>query len=1077
MKLLLAMAAMFLHSLHAQTTTGLDLSGEWQCRLDPDDAGLAEGWAGSAAGFASPIALPGSTDLAGLGPEQSNAGPHEYHLIRAHAHVGPAWFTRMITVPAAWAGKPATLVLERVMWQSRVWVDGKECGGAQDSLCVPHQFPMGVLAPGPHRLAVRVDNRMIHPIGDKGHAYGDEMQGRWNGIAGAIRMKVAMPDDVTGVRIFPDAEKRSVKVELRSAGGSTGRATVRLTDNEGNPVGAADVPAGSSSPATVVIPVTGKIAAWSEFAQPLYHCEVAMRDGVNDPRVVFNERFGFRALGRAGQHVTINGRPVFFRGNLECAAFPLTGHPPTDVESWRKIWLVYREHNLNHARFHSWCPPRAAFEAADELGIYLQVEAPIWMDQWMTKPNPRPEMDTAGYPQGLGKNDRGNDAFARAEIDRILDVFGNHPSFVLFCVGNELGTSNFDVLGQWMNECKQKDPRHLYAASTARTITPHCDYNATHNIPGIGACRARFGPDARWDYEKVYARAPVPILAHETGQYPVYPLWSEVADYHGPLKNFRLATLAAEARDNGIASDAPMLRNASGKLNGLLNRDEIEGYLRTPSCSGFQLLGMQDFTGQGEALVGWRDVFYRDKGVVKAEEFRRFCGPTVPLLAIPARVFATSDTIVAGAMLHHFGEHAISQAELRWTLRVGGQNMSSGTLAARDVPVGTVTGFGDISVPLQAVPAGSAVDLEIALVGSDIRNVYPLRVFAPATVTAPPPDVILTGDWTASKSALAAGKRVIFLAHMAGDKDNAGLAAWAPLYWSVPFFPGQGKRTLGLAVRAEHPVFAGFPTADWGDWQWHAICEGARGFDLTGLPPQAWRPMVQPVTDFHYNRLLGTLFEAATGQGKLLVCGYDLGDTRAARLPEVAALRRSMVDYAAGSGFAPSWSPPLAVLDALFAGRRAPLTALPEGFANADLYVRAAGNLAEQEKNIPWDAKWDQLLTAGNLVKYQVDQCEGVWADDNGSAWHGKNLRVVVHPRAGVPAEVRVRFDDWNHLGRTGSLHFNGKEFPIPAHPQGKWIVIPLIREDTNSGRIVLEAKAATGPNLMITDLVVIPTE
>ena len=1077
MKYLLAMAAMFLHTLHAQTATGLDLSGQWRCKLDPDDAGVAAHWENSAADFTGTIDLPGTTDLAGLGPDQATAGPHDFHLIRAHAHVGPAWYTRMITVPAPWAGKPAILALERVMWQSRVWIDGKEAGVPRDSLCVPHEHPLGVLRPGPHRLVVRVDNRMIHPIGDKGHAYGDEMQGRWNGIAGAITLRVAMPDDIGRVRVFPDSAARTVRVELGSSAGLIGRATVRLTDPAGNPVGAANVPANSSSPLVVTIPVAGEIAEWGEFARPLYRCDVAMQDGTGDPRVVFSGRFGFRTLGRSGRHITINGHPVFFRGNLECAAFPLTGHPPTDVESWREIWSVYREHNLNHARFHSWCPPRAAFEAADEAGIFLQVEAPIWMDHWMAKPNARPEMDTAGYPQGLGRNDRGNDVFARAEIDRILDTYGNHPSFVMFCVGNELGTSNFDVLGQWMKECKDRDPRHLYAASTARAITPHCDYNATHNIPGIGACRARFGPDSRWNYEDVYGKAPVPILAHETGQYPVYPLWSEIADYSGPLKNHRLALLAGEARANGIHDDAPLLRHASGMLNQLLNRDEIEGYLRTPSCSGFQLLGMQDFTGQGEAMVGWRDVFYRDKGVTNAADFRHWCAPTVPLLRLPARVFSTTDTVEVAAVLHHFGEHALPRAVLRWTLRCGGKELASGRLPARDVAAGSVTEFGDFRVPMTAVPAGSAVELAIAVDASNIMNVYPLWVFAPARSAPVPPDVRVAGDWDVAKSALAAGKRVVFLANHAGDKDNDSLAGWAPLYWSVPFFPGQGKRTLGLAVRSAHPVFDGFPTADWGDWQWQGICAGARGFDLTGLVPVGWRPMAQPVTDFHYNRLLGTIFEAAVGQGKLLVCGYDLGEARAARMPEVAALRQSLLAYASDTGFAPTWQAGIPVLDSLFTGRRAPLANLPDGFARADLYVRAAGKLADQEKNIPWDAKWDQVLTTGNRVAYTVEKSDGIWADTTGSAWHGKVLRVVVHPRAGVPAELRVRFDDWNQLGRRGTLHFNGKEFPIGAHDHGQWITIPMIREDTNSGRIVVEATASAGPNLMITDIALIPVE
>ena len=40
-----------------------------------------------------------------------------------------------------------------------------------------------------------------------------------------------------------------------------------------------------------------------------------------------------------------------------------------------------KEYGMNHLRFHSWCPPEAAFRAADEAGVIFHVELPLW-DGW-----------------------------------------------------------------------------------------------------------------------------------------------------------------------------------------------------------------------------------------------------------------------------------------------------------------------------------------------------------------------------------------------------------------------------------------------------------------------------------------------------------------------------------------------------------------------------------------------------------------------------------------------------------------------------------------------------------------------
>lgn len=109
---------------------------------------------------------------------------------------------------------------------------------------------------------------------------------------------------------------------------------------------------------------------------------------------------------------------MFLRGTLECCIFPLTGYPPTTKEGWSKVFRSAKEWGLNHLRFHSWCPPKAAFEVADSLGFYLQVELPLWS-------------------LNVGENPAMNQ-FLYDEAKRILSEYGNHPSFCFLSLGNEL---------------------------------------------------------------------------------------------------------------------------------------------------------------------------------------------------------------------------------------------------------------------------------------------------------------------------------------------------------------------------------------------------------------------------------------------------------------------------------------------------------------------------------------------------------------------------------------------------------------------------------------------------------------
>ena len=1088
----------------------VDLAGSWALRLDPDDRGVAAAWYAAPLDARDRMVLPRTTDRAGFGEPATDLNPG--HLTRPHRFVGPAWYEREIEIPAAWAGQSVELLLERVLWESRVWVDGQPVAGVQDSLGTPHVHELGVVAGGgalnadglgsgrlqvhkdgdgatspradglgagglqigKHRLTIRVDNRMIHPIGDRGHCYTEFTQSIWNGLLGRIELRARPAVSLGLVRVFPAADRKSVRVEVEIRAGEEGRGRVqcsvfRVQDGTRTPCGRLEHQVTWAVTGAVVelkIPVS-EATAWDEFSPTLYEVETCLNPELRtlNPEHIRRANFGFRTLAREGNRLLINGRPSFLRGNMDCAQYPQEGHPPMDVDGWRRVYRIYQAYGINQVRFHSWCPPEAAFVAADEMGMYLQPEV-LWIDGWMGGPNARRDMDTPGYPKGVGKGDRTIDAYVRAEMRRMIDTYGNHPSFCFFAIGNELGSSNFKVMGDWIAEEKARDPRRLYAASTARAITPADDFADTHNLPGIGSTVNRLGvPGTDWDYEASYSRAPVPTIAHESGQMPVHPDWREIAKYTGPLKATGLDAFRAAARSNGVESQSADFQQASGHLQSIIYKGELEALLRSPGCAGISWLSVQDFPGQGEALVGWLDAFLDEKGYLGPADFRRYSTTTVPLARFAKFTWTTNESFTATIQVAHWGREALKGAAVTWSL-----GETSGRFAPQDLPVGTVTTLGVITQSLHGLRSPQSVELQVAVAGTDFRNSWTLWIY-PEQEASSPANVLVTERPAEAWRALEAGKRVVLLAHAFGAAEHA---AWMPLFWSSRFFPGQHRDTLGALVRAEHPALAQFPTGPALDWQWHQVCEGARGFVLDDQPAD-YRPIVQPISDFHFNHKLGAVFEFATaGGGRLLVCGYDLV-SRLQQRPAARQLRASLLAYAAGPDFRPDTVLSSERFQQLFPARQPqPLAAAPAGFERAVLYVQA-GTRHPAHGDAAWRADYDEALVRDGFG-YDVT-CNAVWKDDRGTAWWGApTLRVTITCARPELYDLHVHFHDWNNNGRSGVLEFEGRAQDLGPHAgAGRWVKFDVLREDALDGRLVLEARVTSGPNLQITAVALVP--
>ena len=1033
-------------SAFAQKQNSQSLSGTWQFRLDPEDKGLKENWQGVS--FTDHIILPGTTDEAGYGEKTS--GSDFGILTRAWKYYGPAWYSKEIEIPSEWNGKYIRMELERVLWESRLFLDGKEVS-VQDALSTPHWHDLGYLTPGKHWLTIRIDNDMIYNIGDKGHVYTEYTQSIWNGAVGRIRLVASELVRFSNPQVFTRTTNGPCTLQVKdtlineSPRKVPARITWQLTDREDGSVVYTRTTEQLLQKGRNVLDFEAtmpeNIHLWNDITPNLYVLKVTLED----KKKQFDSReieFGFREVSHSNSKILVNGKSVFLRGNLDCVHFPLTGYPSCKVEDWEKIFRIYKDYGLNHVRFHSWCPPEAAFIAADRLGIYIQAET-IWIDWWMSvEQKERKEMDTKGHPQGLGKNPSA-DRYVQQELARMIEAYGNHPSFVMQCIGNELGNSDFEVMESWMKPLKEKDSRRLYSVSTARKITPLDQYMATHYIDGLGSTRGlKGGPSTAWDFEDVYSKSNIPVLSHEIGQWPVYPRWSEIKKYKGVLKARNFEEFREQARKNKIEEQNEAFVAASGALNQIMYKYEIESFLRTPSCAGIQLLSMQDYQGQGEALIGWLDVFYDSKGITTPEQFCCHHDSTVPLLRIPKYVWTNDEPFTADLQLAHYGSVDLNDG-LYWKIKDGQSNLiASGRTATHLFPVGSSEITGQITCDLSAVTTAQQLVVEVGLQNEAIANTWIIWVF-PANEKAEIGTVYVTDRMdTECLKRLEKGEKVLLQAAALGTEDTCDKISFYPLYWSLTFFPGQGKNTIGMIVCDKHPLFARFPTESHSDWQWQFIYKDARAFYINDYP-EDYKPIAQPVDDFHRNNKLASIFELKVGKGKLLVCGFDLKDESN---PAARQLKSSILHYMNSTDFNPTYERDIVSLQKMFTYVEPLKSAVTGEFSNALLYVDCAAPEKEE---------------ARKKTTYTVEP-----------AWQGEELSLTIDCPPGIIGSLYVCFSDKDKKGRTGHIVFEGRDYELGKQKEDEtWIKLHVMREDSNDGQLILKAKVKGGPDLIISKI------
>lgn len=846
--------------------------------------------------YTKEICFPTVVQQHGIGTPNRN--PEDRRWGRAYLFEGEIWMQRDITVTAMQVAQTALLTLERCHWRVSVYLNDRYVAQS-DTISTAQQFDLsGFLQEGVNRLTLCVDNSMIYPLRNGSHHFSADTQGNWNGILGQMTLDFYPSAYLKQVQVDGDVMQKMVHIRTKIINNRPDTADyrhemIRFSLSSGEVYQECPVLFCGENEINFHLEMD-EIRCWSHVDPHLYQLTLSFLGQTQ------TLSFGFRQIEARGKHLYVNGNRVHLRGSHDACVFPKTGAPPMTVDGWLAVFSQYRTMGLNHFRAHSWCPPKAAFEAADRMGIYLQVEGPA--------------SGALGQGQSVqGECDplqqsRKTQAYIEQELRAIQDSYGSHPSFVMLSIGNELYT-DYSILAGMVDRLKANDTRHLICGgSNNNWSSPHIGHNddffvgfmidrwhgllrGSYHTPDVGHINNQ-APNTCTDYESACQSVDVPIITHELGQYLAYPDYREIDCYDGQMRPYHLESFKQSLAKNGMYGMDQAFHLASGRLQQELYKEEIEANLRTESMSGYQLLDIKDFPGQGVALCGVLDVFGKPKAYFDLAQWQDVCCDVVPLLLLPKRVFSVSESATAGIKVANYGDQDQS-GDVVYQLSCG-NTMVECMILHENVCAkkGGLQDFGTFVLEFdRSLPTGQ---YSITIRHGNRKNKWNIWLFQSLNLQIPSA-VWVTHRWDlALEKHLLAGGDAVYL----GNADNLKhtiKGAFQNNFWSYRMFEAhQPAGTVGMLVDTDHPIFAHYPTANHSDWQWYHMTRYASPLQMRYLPDEV-KPIAQPIDTYERNLKLGLLFEVQVGKGRLFVSTFDF-EAHLDQI-EVKTLYRAILDY------------------------------------------------------------------------------------------------------------------------------------------------------------------------------------
>ena len=933
----------------------MDLSGIWAFTLDPEKQGIEQKFFHDL--LDDTIELPGTTSIAKKGTPSvvKEVGT----LTDPYLFEGYAWYAKDITLDKSYRNKNIFLHLERTRL-TKVWVNDTLVG-EQDSLTTPHHYNLTpYIKKNSFRLTILVSNVDYPTRG--GHLTSPDTQTNWNGIIGEISLHICDEIYIEHVKTYPDVNTKSVRIEIATVNTTQTQRNLSvcvkgsLYDVSGDT--GVKVPAEyfqdiffrvGNGTAEFTYPLGEDAVLWSEYSPVIYQLELTI-PGTDEG---ITTTFGLRDFSTTETEFLINGTPTFLRGKHDGLIFPMTGAVPTTVDEWVRVMNISKSYGINHYRFHTCCPPDAAFVAADLLGIYMEPQLPFW--------------GTLTAPGDENHNEE-EQQYLITEGFRMMKEFGNHASYCMMSLGNELWGSK-ERMAQIITDYRKEDDRHLYTQGSNNfqhtpVLLPEDDFFVGVRFSknrlfrgSYGMCDAPLG-HIQWDepstdhnydsvilpdnaetdngddaeeieiqygtgVKKVKAADSegvliphIPVVSHEIGQFAVYPNFKEIKKYTGVLKARNFEIFRENLKKKGMLDQAEDFFYTSGMLSVQCYKEELEAAARTKLLAGYQILDIQDFSGQGTALVGILDAFMDNKGHVTPKEWAGYCSDRILLAQFKKYVYSAGETFRADMAIRYYNPEKLEKKELHWELKKKRTVICDGSVAIPDGAFQLVQ-LGEVSFDFPEITEAATYTLQLTVPGTDMANSYELYCFPKLATEIPKSGTVLgegnnqvhiTSDYDETASLLKDGKRVLYLPTELADALEG---FYCTDFWCYPMFRDicewmkkpVAVGTMGLLLRQDHPALASFPTHKYATPQWYKIVSHCDCAILDDVTPKQYRPIVQMVDNFERNHKLGILFEGKAGDGQLMVCTSRLSEVT--EYPEIKCFAKSVLDYVTSDAFSP----------------------------------------------------------------------------------------------------------------------------------------------------------------------------
>lgn len=848
---------------------------QWVNALQSHSLPLDGTWKFSLAGQSGSIVVPGVWEAQGY----------------ARYVEGPAVYRRTLAVPADWQGMRVQLQFDALSYHIEARLNGVRVG-EHTGMWTAFAFDVtDALRPGLENLleltVYKPGERF--PMRESLAGFLPDVCIPFGGVWGRARLSAFSGAALSDLWLLPDAGTGRVHVEAAAHGAQGMNAVVRLFDPAGREaaiwLGAVEADAVHAD-LTVQTP-----RLWGPDDPALYTVELRLESG-GAAQAILRRTFGFRTLSSDGDQLLYNDQPAILRGILNWGWYPETLCPAPDEGTIRDEFRRVRSLGYNLVKLCLVVPSPRYFEIADEEGMFLWLELPMWLPHVTERLEKQAPMEYA-------------DILARVHA---------HPSIVLYSLGCELDAEvNADLLSR-LNGILRSRTSGVLACDNSGSGEAYgglgfdfADFNDYHFYcdlhyftPLVDHFRRDWRPPRPWifgefcdaddyrDLEEIAAASGGTLPWWLTEKNPIHSL--QALGY--PLQDERMRQLA----DLGFSGQD--LQRIARRQSFVIRKTILEKVRGRSGMGGYVVTGLRDTPLATSSM-------FDDLGRTKydADAFRAFNAESILVLEQGRRRLwkrggdrpAPMDrfNLTAGTpvdyriILAHAGAD-LPGGDLRWRLLDGdGRAAARGSCAVEGPLVGgaprEIASFG-----FSAPDAAGEYALEVDLDG--LRNrwtlwVYPAASAVSASVAWHDPGGALGDlrDWTDAALDLCRGSFAALTDHL--------LVTSAPDPAVIDYVRGGGRAILlqtgpgylpavprpfwreSLKLLYDHPVWAGFPHRGYADLQFyhlatdHALDSAALSAALPDL--RAVMPILRRL-DARQFMLTDYLVELRIGEGVAL---------------------------------------------------------------------------------------------------------------------------------------------------------------------------------------------------------------